>query len=147
MIRILRRPSISAFVRSSALPQCTLNTWVFALIFMFLIPGIGVVRGGARSWIGFGSFSIQPAEFMKLGILIIGLYILFSLGTFFYGIHLVSYMNPNEIDVVAAYRYLSLESIAFMIGIIYCYVNVVFLVVDMFFVDLYYYLLFFVFHL
>ena len=66
----------------------------------------------------------------KLGILIIGLYILFSLGTFFYGIHLVSYMNPSDIDVVAAYRYLSLETIAFMIGIIYSYVNVVFLVVD-----------------
>ena len=66
----------------------------------------------------------------KLGILVIGLYVLFSLGTFFYGIHLVSYMNPNEIDVVAAYRYLSLETIAFMIGIIYSYVNVVFIVLD-----------------
>ena len=39
-------------------------------------------------------------------------------------------MNPNEIDVVAAYRYLSLETIAFMIGIIYSYVNVVFIVID-----------------
>jgi hypothetical protein len=66
----------------------------------------------------------------KLGILVVGLYVLFSLGTFFYGIHLVSYMNPNEIDVVAAYRYLSLETVAFMIGIIYSYVNVVFLVLD-----------------
>lgn len=66
----------------------------------------------------------------KLGILVVGLYVIFSLGTFFYGIHLVSYMNPNEIDVVAAYRYLSLETIAFMIGIIYSYVNVVFLVLD-----------------
>ena len=28
----------------------------------------------------------------KLGIIIVGLYALFSLGTFFYGIHLVSYM-------------------------------------------------------
>ena len=64
----------------------------------------------------------------KLGILVVGLYVLFSLGTFFYGIHLVSYMNPNEIDVTAAYRYLSLETVAFMIGIIYSYVNVVFLV-------------------
>ena len=64
----------------------------------------------------------------KLGILVVGLYVLFSLGTFFYGIHLVSYMNPNEIDVVAAYHYLSLETVAFMIGIIYSYVNVVFLV-------------------
>lgn len=66
----------------------------------------------------------------KLGIIVIGLYALFSLGTFFFGIHLISYMNPNEIDVVAAYRYLSLETIAFMIGIVYSYVNVVFIVLD-----------------
>ena len=66
----------------------------------------------------------------KLGIIVVGLYALFSLGTFFYGIHLVRYMNPNEIDVGAAYRYLSLETIAFMIGIIFSYVNVVFIVID-----------------
>ena len=39
----------------------------------------------------------------KLGIIVVGLCALFSLGTFFYGIHLVSYMNPAEIDVGAAY--------------------------------------------
>lgn len=66
----------------------------------------------------------------KLGIIIVGLYALFSLGIFFYGIHLVSYMNPAEIDISAAYRYLSLETIAFMIGIIFSYANVVFLVID-----------------
>ena len=37
------------------------------LLILVLIPGIGIVRGGARSWIGIGDFSIQPAEFMKLG--------------------------------------------------------------------------------
>ena len=41
------------------------------LLILVLIPGIGVVRGGARSWIGFGSVSIQPAEFMKLGIILL----------------------------------------------------------------------------
>ena len=61
---------------------------------------------------------------------VVVLYALFSLGTFFYGISLVSYMNPNEIDIAAAYRYLSLETIAFMIGIIFSYVNVVFIVID-----------------
>lgn len=66
----------------------------------------------------------------KLGIIVVGLYSLFSIGTFFYGIHLVSYMNPNEIDVGAAYRYLSLETIAFMIGIVFSYVSVVFIVID-----------------
>ena len=39
-------------------------------------------------------------------------------------------MNPAEIDVGAAYRYLSLETIAFMIGIIFSYASVVFLVID-----------------
>ena len=66
----------------------------------------------------------------KLGIIVVGLYALFSLGTFFYGIHLVSYMNPTEINIAAAYRYLSLETIAFMIGIVFSYANVVFLVID-----------------
>ncbi len=66
----------------------------------------------------------------KLGIIVIGLYALFSLGTFFYGIHLVNYMNPNEIDIAASYRYLSLETVAFMIGIIFSYASVVFLVID-----------------
>ncbi len=66
----------------------------------------------------------------KLGILVIGLYALFSLGVFFYGIHLVSFMNPNDVDIGAAYRYLSLETIAFMIGIVFRYASVVFLVID-----------------
>ncbi|PAV29916.1 stage V sporulation protein E [Virgibacillus profundi] len=42
----------------------------FILLFLVLIPGIGMVRGGAQSWIGVGAFSIQPSEFMKLGLII-----------------------------------------------------------------------------
>jgi len=42
----------------------------FGLLIMVLIPGIGVVRGGARSWLGIGSFGIQPSEFMKLGMIL-----------------------------------------------------------------------------
>ncbi|HLS66684.1 MAG TPA: stage V sporulation protein E [Pseudogracilibacillus sp.] len=34
-----------------------------------LIPNIGIVRGGAQSWIGIGAFSIQPSEFIKLGLI------------------------------------------------------------------------------
>ncbi len=66
----------------------------------------------------------------KLGIIVVGLYALFTIGTFFYGIHLISFMNPSEIDIGAAYRYLSLETVAFMIGIVYSYISVVFLVID-----------------
>ena len=66
----------------------------------------------------------------KLGIIVVGLYALFSIGTFFYGIKLISFMNSNEIDIRAAYRYLSLETVAFMIGIVFSYVSVVFIVID-----------------
>ncbi len=41
------------------------------LLIIVLIPGIGMVRGGARSWIGIGNFSIQPSEFMKLGLILL----------------------------------------------------------------------------
>ena len=42
----------------------------FIMLIVVLIPGIGVVRGGARSWLGIGSFGIQPSEFMKLGMIL-----------------------------------------------------------------------------
>lgn len=42
----------------------------FGLLLLVLIPGVGVVRGGARSWLGIGSFGIQPSEFMKLGMIL-----------------------------------------------------------------------------
>jgi len=42
----------------------------FALLCLVLVPGVGVVRGGARSWLGIGSFGIQPSEFMKLAMIV-----------------------------------------------------------------------------
>ncbi|NLL44860.1 MAG: stage V sporulation protein E [Mollicutes bacterium] len=40
------------------------------LLVLVLIPGIGTVRNGSRSWFGIGSFGIQPSEFTKLGLII-----------------------------------------------------------------------------
>ena len=42
----------------------------FVLLILVLIPGIGVVRNGSRSWFGIGSFGIQPSEAMKIAIII-----------------------------------------------------------------------------
>ncbi len=42
----------------------------FFLLILVLIPGIGTIRNGSRSWFGIGGFGIQPSEFMKLGLII-----------------------------------------------------------------------------
>ena len=42
----------------------------FLLLLLVLIPGIGSVRNGSRSWFGIGGFGIQPSEFTKLGMII-----------------------------------------------------------------------------
>ncbi len=37
----------------------------FILLTLVLIPGIGSIRNGSRSWFGIGGFGIQPSEFSK----------------------------------------------------------------------------------
>ena len=42
----------------------------FILLILVLIPGIGSIRNGSRSWFGIGSFGIQPSEAAKISIII-----------------------------------------------------------------------------
>lgn len=42
----------------------------FVLLVLVLIPGIGSVRNGSRSWFGIGGLGIQPSEFAKIGLII-----------------------------------------------------------------------------
>ncbi len=42
----------------------------FILMILVLIPGLGSVRGGSRSWFNLGIISLQPSELFKIAIII-----------------------------------------------------------------------------
>ena len=44
--------------------------YIIALILLILVPVIGVENGGARRWLGFGALTFQPAEFMKIALVL-----------------------------------------------------------------------------
>lgn len=44
--------------------------YVGALVLLVLVAGFGVVVNGSRRWLDLGYFKLQPAEFMKLGLIL-----------------------------------------------------------------------------
>ena len=42
----------------------------FTMLFIVLIPGIGIKVDGARRWLGYGQFRLQPSEVAKLALLV-----------------------------------------------------------------------------
>ena len=75
--------------------------FIFCLVLLglVLIPGIGVVRGGARSWISVFGFSIQPSEFMKVGIILL----------------FAKYLKDNYKDLKSFKNFLMLFSMAIIV--------------------------------
>ena len=63
-------------------------------------------------------------------IIVFALYFIFNIGVFFYGTSLIKAMNPSEVNIVAIKQYLELETIAFMIGIIPTFFNVIFVTIN-----------------
>ena len=63
-------------------------------------------------------------------IIVFSLYFIFNIGVFFYGTSLIKAMNPSEVNIVAIKQYLELETIAFMIGIIPTFFNVIFVTIN-----------------
>jgi cell division protein FtsW len=53
--------------RQYALLMLIVTTIGTLLVF---VPGLGIKAGGAYRWIGFGGFTIQPSEFLKLGLIV-----------------------------------------------------------------------------
>src|SRR5690606_11059666 len=41
-----------------------------AMLVLVVLPNVGVERGGAQRWLRMGGFSLQPTEFLKLGVVL-----------------------------------------------------------------------------
>jgi len=68
---------VVALLVSTAIPPTMYRRLAYPLLggtllvlILVLVPGIGVVHGGARRWISLGSFVFQPAELAKLSLVL-----------------------------------------------------------------------------
>ncbi|MGV8897342.1 MAG: putative lipid II flippase FtsW [Rhodoglobus sp.] len=57
----------SGFWRRWAWPALLIGGGLQLLVF---VPGIGIVSGGNRNWIGIGGFTAQPSEFVKIALIV-----------------------------------------------------------------------------
>lgn len=48
----------------------SMHVLTIAVILLMLVPIIGVNANGARRWIGFGAFTVQPSEIAKIGVIL-----------------------------------------------------------------------------
>lgn len=48
----------------------SMHVLAIAVILLMLVPIMGVNANGARRWIGFGAFTVQPSEIAKIGVIL-----------------------------------------------------------------------------
>lgn len=48
----------------------SMHVLAIAVVLLMLVPIIGVNANGARRWIGFGAFTVQPSEIAKIGVIL-----------------------------------------------------------------------------
>lgn len=65
MLITSRMPAV--FWRKWAWPALLIGGGLQLLVF---VPGIGIVSGGNRNWIGIGGFTAQPSEFVKIALIV-----------------------------------------------------------------------------
>ncbi len=63
---------ISSQIKTEILKKYATHIMLMTLILLglVLIPGLGIVRNGSRSWFGIGSFAFQPSELFKISLVI-----------------------------------------------------------------------------
>jgi len=61
------------FIPVSTLKKFAVPTYLFSLVLLALVfvPGIGIENYGAKRWIGFGGFSLQPSEIAKFALVLV----------------------------------------------------------------------------
>ncbi|HEX2792731.1 MAG TPA: FtsW/RodA/SpoVE family cell cycle protein [Candidatus Paceibacterota bacterium] len=60
------------FLPTGFLMKCIVPFYAFSILLTLLVfvPGIGIHAGGASRWLDVGPFTVQPAEFLKIGIIL-----------------------------------------------------------------------------
>lgn len=76
------------------------------LLIITLIPGIGILKNGSRSWLGFSFLSFQPSEFFKISlILFFSLYI----EKYYYDTKKIRYLIPLFIIMIIGFILIMLQ--------------------------------------
>ena len=61
-----------SFINYKVLENFSLPFYLFVLILLILVPVLGKTVYGAQRWLDLGVFSIQPSEFAKFSVLLMG---------------------------------------------------------------------------